>query len=82
MLNLYGLKKDLPSVYPEKTLMFVKEQLEKVDMKDISQRISKTEEWTVKNVVERFHNLCLDWESNASLLECRRRILEIIEEPR
>ena len=32
MLNLYGLKKDLPSVYPEKTAMFVKEQLGMVQM--------------------------------------------------
>ena len=32
MLNLYGLKKGLPSVYPEKTLMFVKEQLGMVQM--------------------------------------------------
>ena len=63
--------------------MFVKEQLEKVEMKDISQRISKTEEWTVKNVVEKFfHNLYLDWGTKASLLECRRHILEILKQLR
>ena len=82
-LNLLELKKDLPDVYPEKTVMFVKEELEKVEMKDVSQRISETEEWTVKNVVERFfRNLYLDWETKASLLECRGRILEILEEHR
>ena len=77
------MTKNLPDIYPNETVSFVKEQLEKVGMMECVQTISKTSKWTVKNVVERFfRNLCLDWESNASLLKGRKRILDILAEVR
>ena len=82
-LDLKELKKNLPDMYPNETVSFVKEQLEKVGMMECVQTISKISKWTVKNVVERFfHNLCLDWESNASLIKSRERILDILMEVR
>ena len=82
-LNLKEHRKDLPSVYPEKTVKFVKEQLKKVEMMGNVQEISETSEWTVKSIVERFFlNLYLNWETNSSFFICRSRILAILNESR
>ena len=83
--DLGDLWKDLPDIYPQKTINFVKEQFATLKIpEDVLQKIiSGTSEWTVKYAVERvFRNPYINWENRENIQQCRSHILSVLTEKR